>query len=108
MFLTDEDRSFFSVIIPIHQAFLSQGRSGGSFSGNNVGETHSKGIRRGKREIKHLILDSLGQKGDLSENQFYHSLGYSGTRSKTCKKCIGELLGERKIRYTAEKTLTIS
>ncbi len=67
-----------------------------------------KGFVGEKREIKHLILDSLGQKGDLSENQFYHSLGYSGTRSKTCKKCIGELLGERKIRYTAEKTRTIS
>lgn len=108
VFLTDEDRSFFSVIIPIHQAFLSQGRSGGSFADNDVGETRPKRIRRGKKEIKHLILDSLGQEGDLSENQLYHSLGYSGTRSKTFKKCIGELLGERKIRYTAEKTLTIS
>ncbi len=89
--LTDEDRSFFSVVIPIHEKFRE----------NQNNNTANKKERRTKAEIKNLILDTLdGQ--NLSASSLYRMLGNSGNMSKTFRQCIEELIQEAKIKALEE------
>lgn len=89
--LTDKERTFFSVIMPIHESFKQSG---------NINIQEKKG-RRTKNEIKVLILEALEEK-DLSATSIYRKLGYSGNLSKTFRKCIEELVSDSKIRYLEE------
>lgn len=88
-FITDEDRTFFSVIIPIHKSFLS--------SSKEELIKPSK-ARRNKSEIKELILNNLDD-DNYSSTSLYQKLGYSGNMSKTFRECIDELIKESKIKY---------
>lgn len=89
--LTDKERTFFSVIMPIHESFKQNG---------NMNIQEKKG-RRTKNEIKVLILEVLEEK-DLSATSIYRKLGYSGNLSKTFRKCIEELVLDSKIKYLEE------
>lgn len=89
--LTDKERTFFSVIMPIHESFKQS---------VNINIQEKKG-RRTKNEIKVLILEALEEK-DLSATSIYRKLGYSGNLSKTFRKCIEELVSDSKIRYLEE------
>ena len=84
--LTDEDRTFFSVIIPIHEAFINN-----DYLNSKLENIKKK--RRSKDEIKELILETL-DKESYSANELYRSLGYSGNASKTFREIIEELLEE--------------
>ena len=86
IFLTDEDRTFFSVIIPIHEAFINN-----DYLNSKLEDIKKK--RRSKDEIKELILETL-DKESYSANELYRSLGYSGNASKTFREIIEELLEE--------------
>ncbi len=90
--LTDEERTFFSVIIPIHQAFID----------NKILDTKSTKKRRSREEIKELVIKEL-KKENLSAVEIYARLGYSGNPSKTFSKCIDELIESSKIEYTSKK-----
>ena len=81
-FITDENRTFFSVIIPIHEAFL------------NKSVDSKKTKRRSKAEIIELIVDKLS-KEELSKNELYLSLGYSGNPSKSFNSIIKELIDDQ-------------
>ena len=96
--LTDEDRSFFSVIIPIHEAFLEK-RITYKKEKPQKSETSSK--RRTKNQIKEIVLEFLCNE-DMSANELYKRLGYSGNASKTFRNSIGELISEGKIHYAAQ------
>lgn len=98
LLLTDEERSFFSVIIPIHEAFLNE-KNINNISGSAVDKMAPK--RRTKEQIKTLILDALFAES-ISTNELYKKLGYSGNASKTFRSCIEELIAEGKIRYASE------
>ena len=98
LLITDEERSFFSVIIPINEAFLTRDNTGISSIGEK-GVSVSK--RRTKEQIKKLILMELGSKS-VSANELYRKLGYSGNASKTFRNCIEELIIEEKIRYGSD------
>lgn len=89
--LTDKERTFFSVIMPIHESFKQNG---------NMNIQEKKG-RRTKNEIKVLILEVLEER-DLSATSIYRKLGYSGNLSKTFRKCIEELVLDSKIKYLEE------
>lgn len=89
-FLTDEERSYFSVIIPIHSAFKES---------KKIKAKHYK--RKNKKEIKELIIKSL-EKRSASASDLYKHLGYSGNISKTFRVCISELIDEGKICYTED------
>lgn len=91
-FITDEDRSFFSVIVPIHKSFLS---------GREEDLYRPVKKRRSKNEIKQLIIETLDN-GDYSAGTIYRILGYSGNISKTFRTCVDELLSESMIRYSEE------
>lgn len=86
IFLTDEDRTFFSVIIPKHEAFTNN-----DYLNNKLDNNKKK--RRSKDEIKELILETL-DKESYSANELYRSLGYSGNASKTFREIIEELIDE--------------
>ena len=89
--LTDEDRSFFSVIIPIHDVFTEKGME----------HVKVKTKRRSKNELKELILEALNER-NISTKELYNQLGYSGNPSKTFVSCIDELISTNQIEYTSE------
>lgn len=93
-FLTDEDRTFFSVILPIHKAFINNEDSEDSV----VIESKSSIKRKTREEIDKLILSTLTNK-NMSANELYRNLGYSGNASKTFRECIGRLLDKGEIEY---------
>ncbi len=96
-FLTDEERSFFSVIIPIHEAFL--GKAPNLIDSRYDDSSTSK--RRSKDQIKECILELLGVES-ISANELYKRLGYSGNASKTFRTSVDELIMEGEIHYSAE------
>lgn len=83
--ITDSDRSFFTVVMPIHKAFISKG--------NKIVEPKEKIIRRQKDEIITLILKELNRK-KMSSHELYVKLGYSGNPSKTFRECVDKLIKE--------------
>ncbi len=83
-FITDQDRTFFSVILPINKCFLS--------------DDNKTKKRKSKEEIKELIIEKLEIK-DESATSLYKDIGYSGNISKTFRFCIDELISESKIKY---------
>ena len=96
--LTDDERSFFSVIIPIHEAFLGKGMI------NNELEARDEIAipkRRSKKQIKECILELLAYE-NISANELYKRLGYSGNASKTFRSGIEELIVEGKIHYASD------
>ena len=88
-FITDEDRTFFSVIVPIHESFLTP-----------LQKEVIKPIksRRTKSEIKQLILAYLDD-SNYSATSLYQKMGYSGNISKTFRQCVDELITESRISY---------
>lgn len=91
-FITDEERTFFSVIIPIHEAFKT----------NKVKATSSSNIKRkSKEEIKDEILDLLSG-SNFSAASLYHKLNYSGNPSKTFRDCINDLISKGQVKYVEE------
>ena len=96
IFLTDDDRTFFSVIIPIHEAFIEHK----FIANNNNFSFKSSSKRRSKTEIKASILNVLSTV-NVSANELYKQLGYSGNASKTFRKSIDELIAEGRIHYAS-------
>lgn len=96
--LTDDERSFFSVIIPIHEAFLGKG-----MISNELESRDEIAIpkRRSKKQIKECILELLADE-NISANELYKRLGYSGNASKTFRSSIEELIAEGKIHYASD------
>lgn len=93
LLLTDNDRSFFTIILPIHKAFLY---------GRNKKETSKKiSIRRSKDEIMTLILKELHRK-KMSSHELYLKMGYSGNPSKTFRECVDELIKKGKVAYDSD------
>lgn len=97
--LTDEERSFFSVIVPIHEAFLGKEFNQDADKENGI---VGKVKRRSKKQIKECILELLTTE-NLSANGLYKRMGYSGNASKSFRKGIEELIAEGKIHYESDK-----
>ena len=94
IFLTDEDRSFFSVIVPIHKAFNKEDKAS-----EIIMKKSAK--RRSRQEIKELIVAELKEES-VSASALYSRLGYSGNFSKTFKICIEELINAGLVEYSSE------
>lgn len=86
----------FSVIIPIHEAFIEHK----FIANNNNFSFKSSSKRRSKTEIKASILNILSTV-NISANELYKQLGYSGNASKTFRKSIDELIAEGRIHYAS-------
>ena len=98
LLLTDEERSFFSVIVPIHTSFLNVKKSHEE-EDSDIMIIRTK--RRTKEQIKELVLDVLEHES-MSANELYRKLGYSGNASKTFRNSIEELIAEKKIHYSSD------
>ncbi len=89
-FLTDKERSYFTVVLPIHEAFMEDA--------TKVKQTQKK--RRTKEQIKESILDHLSDEAQ-SISMLYKELGYKGMPSSSFLNYIDELICEKKVEYTA-------
>ena len=66
-FITDPERTFFTVIFKIHHRFIS-------LLPQSKPETVNK--RRNKSEIKALMLETLKNEGMMSQKELSHTMGY--------------------------------
>ena len=87
-FKTDEERSYFRVILPIHPLFLGDGKKAA-----NVRAT-----RKSQDEIKGLVIAALEQHGDLSMNELSAKLGYKKLTDGV-RAAVNDLLDEGKVTY---------
>ena len=85
LLLTDQDRSFFSVIMQIHDAFREV-------------EIISSNKRRTREELKQEVIEILKEESK-STISLYHELGYQGSTSKTFRDVIQSLVKENKVEY---------
>ncbi|MCD8133549.1 MAG: putative DNA binding domain-containing protein [Clostridiales bacterium] len=92
-FETDEDRTYFTVVLPVHKEFLLQEQA-----------APKKKQRRTLPEIKENVILTLEQKGNLSSSELASELGYTKVTS-TLSKAIKELMAEGKIKYLDSEKL---
>ncbi len=90
VFQTDEDRSYFRVILPIHPLFLNQSE--------RVQNQPKPNARKSREESKQLIMDALKRNGDLSTRELATMLGYKKL-SDSLRSAVKELLNAGEIRY---------
>lgn len=87
--LTDDERSYFTVIVPIHPSFIT-----GKL------EVEKKDIRRrrNREDIATSIVEHL-KEGNKSLNTLYKELGYSGNPSKVFREIVAELIEGNILKY---------
>lgn len=98
IFETDEDRSYFTITIPIHNEFLATEEVEKSV----VPKIKKSKKRRSFEEIKALILEILSKEGPLPTAVLVDKMDYQ-KQSDSVSKAIKELLSDNKIRYEEEK-----
>ena len=99
VFETDEERSFFTIIIPVNKEFLTE--KGNSLP-NRKNDKKIVKTRRNSAEIKQLIIDLLATEEALSKADLVKKMGYAKL-SDTISNAISELIAEQKIKYTESK-----
>ena len=89
-FETDEDRTYLTVILPIHKDFIV-----------NIQPTQIRATKgkRNRAEIKELIIATLSDRGAISTSQLAKELGYTKV-TDALSKAIKELMLEGKIAYS--------
>lgn len=92
VFMTDDERSYFTVMLPMHKSFYV----------SEIPELKSVGntkVRRNLSTIKELILDTLAREGDLSTTELAMAMEYAKITT-TVSKAVKELIAEGKITYS--------
>lgn len=99
VFETDEQRSFFTITIPVNKNFIDSTNKKLS-----VTKEKKSGIkaRRSSSDIKQLVIEILSSKGAVSKSELVKQMGYSKL-TDTVSNVIGELISEHKIKYTESK-----
>lgn len=92
-FRTDEDRSFFRVILPIHPVFLHSEEK----ETLPVPQERRKNKRRTKEEVRQLVILALRQ-NDLSARELSAQLGYAKLND-TVRSVVKELIDNGKAQY---------
>lgn len=87
VFETDEDRTYFTVILPVQKKFL-----------NFTATRPRKKSRRSFEEIKELILITLKREGNLSSSELAGAMGYTKVNASLAR-AIRELMEEESIVY---------
>lgn len=91
--LTDEDRTYFTVILRIHDRFLEK-----STGTAPVKESPEKGKRMSRPEIEQCILIAL-QDGEKTLSEIYRCQGYVGNVSKAFREVANTLIEAGTIGY---------
>jgi ATP-dependent DNA helicase RecG len=97
IFQTDAERSYFTVVLPVHKSFLNVETQPPSEQDSTKTETKAKS-RRSRAEIKTEILRLL-KKGELSSSELTKELGYS-QQTVSLRQALKELFAEGAIEYT--------
>lgn len=98
IFETDEERSYFTIIIPIHKDFLPAGKAKNSL----LPKTKTTTKRRNSEEIKALILEILSSEGPLPKSVLIKKMNYTKVTDSVAF-AIKDLINNKKIRYEEEK-----
>ncbi|MGN1144532.1 MAG: ATP-binding protein, partial [Anaerovoracaceae bacterium] len=88
VFETDEDRTYFTVILPVQKKFL-----------NKEVEKEKRKTRKTFDEVKTLIIETLEREGDLSTSELAVKMGYSKL-TDTISRAAKELMKEKKVEYS--------
>lgn len=102
IFLTDEDRTYFTVVLPVQHNFLKT-----DIIQNDSITEQKKNVtqkRRQKTDTKKQIIQLLKQQNEMSMLQIAREIGYSSVNN-TLRTCIKELLDENIIAYTVSDKL---
>ncbi len=94
-FLTDEERTYLTVVLPMHRSFWE------------TAAPYTKKVKKTRRnlaEIKEFILVLLQQRGNLSSSELAYAMGYTKITS-TVARAIKELLEEGKVVYLESEKL---
>ena len=92
VFETDADRTYFTVILPVHDTFLHTVKV--------KEETPAKArTRRNIEEIKELVMRNLHKVGNLSTSELAAAMGYTKVTAAV-SKAIKELMTEGKVVYS--------
>jgi len=92
IFETDAERTYFTVILPIHETFLN----------SEIPEAKTPVKRKSRKsigEIKTLILETLDKIGDMSTSELAAEMDYTKVTAAV-SKAIKELMAEGKIVYS--------
>jgi len=100
IFETDEERSYFTITIPVNKSFLLKANEDLKLKSKKDKASDKK--RRSVSEIKQLILDLLSENEVLSKADLVKKMSYAKL-TDTVSKAIGELIAEQKIKYTENK-----
>ncbi len=97
IFKTDEVRTFFTVILPVHAAFQET-------TPQPVKSESEKKRRRSAKEIRALILRAFARRKELSTSTLSKALGYKRVNN-TLSKIIHDLVDEKVLVYTHPESL---
>lgn len=89
IFETDEDRTYLTVILPVHKDFLVKKEK----------KNEIKKTRRDAASIEKLIKDTLVEKGEMSTLSLAKVIGYANVNS-TFARIVKALISSGKIEYT--------
>lgn len=85
VFETDEDRSYFLTVLPVHPYFLQPQKP------FEPTPADTASVRRTREEIRIMVTDLLMKQGDMSVNEIALALGYK-RRTNTLRDVISEML----------------
>lgn len=91
--LTDEERTYFTVILKVHEKFQER-----EVENISIKKIPVKGKRMNRNEIEKCILTSL-QDGEKTLSDIYRLQGYTGNVSKSFREVTNDLINEGKIGY---------
>ena len=92
-FETDGERSYFSVILPVHPAFRGEQKTAVQPS------KHSRATRRSSVEIRAMVVHQLEVNGPMSMRELARRLGYAKV-TNTLNAVVKKLISERLVRLS--------
>ncbi len=94
--VTDDERSFFSVVMKIHPSFLTQRKN--NFQQEKKADEPIRKRRMRREEIRQCILMEL-RKGNKSLNEIYKNQGYTSSVSEAFRQVLKTLIEEGIVEY---------
>ncbi|MDR3283429.1 MAG: putative DNA binding domain-containing protein [Candidatus Methanoplasma sp.] len=91
VFDTDEDRTYFTAILPVHAGFIKNHDADGPLE-------NKKRVRRTAEEVDRLLSDLLKKEGSLSMREISQKMGYSAT-TKGLIGAVGRMIDGGKAEY---------
>ena len=91
VFETDPERTFFTVTLPIHQAFLTEE--------NTFRNTYKKSVTKSVSDIKIEIVKALENSKSMSVNELAKHMGYSKATAKVYR-AVKELIADEVTVYS--------